>query len=558
MSGLSQTVEWKALESHASEMKQLHLRDLLQDSSRSESLVLEESGIYMDFSRENVTTDTISMLCNLAKASKLPEKMEAMRSGAKINSTENRSVLHVALRTPKDSGIDYNVDGQGVMGNVHSVLDKIDAFSEKVRSGEWKGCTNKELTTVIAIGIGGSYLGPEFVYEALRTDATCKASAAGRQLKFLANVDPIDAARVLDGCDAESTLVIIVSKTFTTAETMMNAKTVKKWLIDSIPGQSEGDIVGKHVIAVSTAIEKATAFGIDSNNIFGFWDWVGGRYSVCSAVGVMPLSIHFGYANVQQFLDGAHSMDKHFFETPLEENLPVVLGLIGIWNSSFMGYNTRAILPYCQALLRFAAHIQQVDMESNGKRVDMEGHDLEFEAGEIIFGEPGTNGQHSFYQLVHQGRVIPAEFIGFIKSPTPMSIPGEKVCNHDELMANYFAQPDALAYGKTIQELKSEGVAEHLLKHKEFPGNRPSLSFLFDELTAFSVGQLLALYEHRVAVQGFVWGINSFDQWGVELGKALAGNVRNQLKRSRDEAGVDIEGFNSSTATMLRRFIDRS
>jgi glucose-6-phosphate isomerase len=423
------------------------------------------------------------------------------------------------------------------------------------------GATGKPLTSVVSIGIGGSYLGPEFVFEALRTDPEASAAAEGRSLRFLANVDPVDVARALAGLNPETTLVVIVSKTFTTAETMLNARTIRRWLLDNMPRSarcSDADILRQHIAAVSTAIGKATDFGIAADNIFGFWDWVGGRYSVCSAVGVLPLSLQYGSAVVNRFLAGAHDMDRHFFESPLRTNLPVLLGLLGLWNSSFLGHSARAILPYAQALVRFAAHIQQVDMESNGKRVTADGTPLPFVAGEIVFGEPGTNGQHSFYQLLHQGRVVPAEFIGFCRSPQPVHLDGESVSNHDELMSNFFAQPDALAVGKTVAELEREGVPPHLHPHKEFPGNRPSLSLLFSELNAFSVGQLLALYEHRVAVQGFVWNVNSFDQWGVELGKVLANRVRAQLhtvRTSQDPSAVDETHFNPSTSFLLHKYL---
>jgi glucose-6-phosphate isomerase len=335
------------------------------------------------------------------------------------------------------------VDGTDVVLDVHAVLDRVEAFSDKVRSGEWVGATGKALTTVVSIGIGGSYLGPEFVFEAMKTDAAASVAASGRACKFLANVDPVDAARALSELDAETTLVIVVSKTFTTAETMLNARTVKDWLVTHVPGNA-ADIIAKHMVAVSTAVPKAVAFGIAEENIFGFWDWVGGRFSVCSAVGVLPLALHYGMHVVRDFLAGAHDMDTHFTTASLHENLPVLLGMVGLWNSSFLGHGSRAVLPYAQALIRFAAHIQQVDMESNGKRVAVDGTELPIAAGEVVFGEPGTNGQHSFYQLIHQGRTIPCEFIGYAKSPAPRSLTGEPVTNHDELMCNFFAQPDAL------------------------------------------------------------------------------------------------------------------
>lgn len=529
----------------------------MQDEKRCASFTAEHDGIYLDYSRQNLDVETFDQLIDLATEVGVPTKMEAMKTGVHINNTEDRAVGHVALRTPK--GKQFVVDGKDVVGDVHAVLDKIEDFSNRVRSGEWKGASGKALTTVLAIGIGGSFLGPEFVFEALKTDDTASAGAKGRSCRFLANVDPVDVTRALDGLDPETTLCIVVSKTFTTAETMLNARTVKNWLekyrANNLSGVDASTMIRQHMVAVSTAIPKAVAFGIAEDNIFGFWDWVGGRFSVCSAVGMLPLAIQYGMPVMRKFLDGAHAMDTHFFDAPMEENLPVLLGLLGVWNSTFRGHASRAILPYAQALVRFAAHIQQLDMESNGKRVSTDGSVLDYQCGEIIFGEPGTNGQHSFYQLIHQGRVIPAEFIGFCKSPQPIALDGEVVSNHDELMSNFFAQPDALAYGKTIDELKSSGVPPELHTHKEFEGNRPSLSLLFPELTPYTCGQLLALYEHRVAVQGFVWGINSFDQWGVELGKALAGGVRKQLSASRADAGAPVTGFNPSTTAMLARYI---
>ena len=369
---------------------------------------------------------------------------------------------------------------------------------------------------------------------------------------FLANVDPIDVARNLDGLDPETTLVVVISKTFTTAETMLNAKTVRQWLIKAM----DKEAVAHHMIAVSTNLEAVEAFGIDPTNVVGFWDWVGGRYSVWSAVGMLPLALQYGYKNMERFLAGAHAMDNHFTSAPFAKNLPVLLGLYGVWNSSFLGHSTRALLPYCQALLKLAPHVQQLDMESNGKRVDLDGKPLPFEAGEIDFGEPGTNGQHSFYQLVHQGRVIPADFIGFITSQQPKKATGYPVSNHDELMANFFAQPDALALGKTADEVAAEGIAADVVPHKVFPGNRPSNVILMDALTPYTCGALLALYEHRTAVQGFIWNINSFDQMGVELGKVLAGEVRSQLADSRKQ-DAPVKGFNPSTTALLNRYLGR-
>lgn len=565
MSAINETSQWRALGEHREAIAGLHLRNLIQDEDRCTALVVEHDGIILDFSRERVVPTTMDMLFDLANAAMLEQKIAAMASGQHINSTEDRAVLHYALRVPKSFGRSIVVDGQNVLQDVHAVLDKIDAFSSTVRSGQWLGATGKRLTNVISIGIGGSYLGPEFVYEALRVDPVAQPLAAGRRLRFLANVDPVDVFRATgegstDAFDPETTLVVIVSKTFTTAETILNAKTIRDWLLRAMPSVPAADVVRQHMVAVSTADAKAISFGIAPENIFGFWDWVGGRYSVCSAVGILPIALQYSFEIARQFLDGAHNMDQHFFETPVRFNLPINLGLLGVWNSSFLGFGARAILPYSQALTRFAAHIQQVDMESNGKRVAVDGTVMPFDCGEINFGEPGTNGQHSFYQLIHQGRIIPCEFIAFCKSQQPISIGGEVVCNHDELMSNFFAQPDALACGKTPSELEAEGVNPVLIPHKEFAGNRPSLSLLLPELSAYRCGQLLALYEHRVAVQGFIWGINSFDQWGVELGKVLATKVRNQITASRSGDAVsrngEISGFNPSTTFLLQRYLN--
>ena len=395
---------WKALVEHAANTKDVHLRELLKDEQRSKEMFLEAEGIMLDYSRQRVTSDTMDLLEQLAEAAKLDKKIEAMRAGQPINITENRAVMHVALRAQADEVL--KVDGANVVPAVHEVLNRISKFSDAVRSGDHVGCTGKRLTQVVAIGIGGSYLGPEFVHEALKTDPTSKAAAAGRTLHFLANVDPVDVARSLEGYDPETTLVVVISKTFTTAETMMNAATVKDWLVKSIsasnPKVETASIARQHIVACSANVKGAEAFGIDGANVFGFWDWVGGRYSVCSAVGVVPLALQYGFPVVREFLDGANSMDRHFFTAPPRVNLPVILGLLGVWNSTFLGHSSRALLPYSQALVRFAAHIQQVDMESNGKRVAMDGSVVPFPTGEVNFGEPGTNGQHSFYQLIHQ------------------------------------------------------------------------------------------------------------------------------------------------------------
>nr|BAA08149.1 phosphoglucose isomerase (Pgi-b) [Oryza sativa] len=543
------TEQWKGLQAHVGAIQKTHLRDLMDDAERCKAMTAEYEGIFLDYSRQRATGETMEKLFKLAEAAKLKEKIEKMFSGDKINSTENRSVLHVALRAPRDEVI--KSDGVNVVPEVWGVKDKIKQFSETFRSGSWVGATGKALTNVVSVGIGGSFLGPLFVHAALQTDPEAAESAKGRQLRFLANVDPVDVARSIKDLDPETTLVVVVSKTFTTAETMLNARTLQWSGLSLLLGP---DAVAKHMIAVSTNLELVEKFGIDPKNAFAFWDWVGGRYSVCSAVGVLPLSLQYGFPIVQKFLEGAASIDKHFRSSSFEKNIPVLLGLLSVWNVSFLGYPARAILPYSQALEKFAPHIQQLSMESNGKGVSIDGVQLPFESGEIDFGEPGTNGQHSFYQLIHQGRVIPCDFIGVVKSQQPVYLKGEIVSNHDELMSNFFAQPDALAYGKTPEQLHSEKVPEHLISHKTFQGNRPSLSLLLPSLSAYEIGQLLSIYEHRIAVQGFLWGINSFDQWGVELGKSLASQVRKSLHASRME-GKPVQGFNSSTASLLTRYL---
>lgn len=557
-----ETSEWEKLIEHVKVVKGQHLRELLRNEKRSDSLFVEvdnELGndIFLDYSRQLVTDKTMELLFKLANVCNLKDKIKALAEGKKINTTENRAVLHMALRAKKDSC--FSVDGKNVMLDVHSVLDRISRFAESVRGGKWVGATGKVLSNVVSIGIGGSYLGPEFLAEALKTDKIAKAAANGRTLRFLANVDPVDVMRALDGLDPETTLVIVCSKTFTTAETMLNARTVRAWLESGM--KEYENVSSKHIVACSANVSGAKAFGILPENVFGFWDWVGGRYSVSSAIGMLPISLQYGYQIARAFLDGAAEIDNHFIDADLSSNLPVIMGLLSVWNSTFLGYPARALLPYSQALLRFPAHIQQVDMESNGKRVTLDGTVVPFDAGEINFGEPGTNGQHSFYQLLHQGRIVPCDFIGSCISQQPVDRTSkcggvELVTNHDELMSNFFAQPDALAIGKSKSDLKAEGVPEKLWSHKEFPGNRPSLSLLFSRMDAYSLGQLLSIYEHRTAVQGFIWGINSFDQWGVELGKVLAKRVRGELAKNNIEGGsISYENFNSSTARLLRRYV---
>jgi len=544
---------WSDLFAQAAKMKGTHLRTLLQDQARNDTMFVKSSGMVMDYCREKVDAETMSKLFALAEKADVDGKKKAMYGGARVNPTEGRPALHVALRAARDAVIE--TDGKNVVPDVWKVLDGMKAFSDKVRSGEFKGHTGKTLTDVVAVGIGGSYLGVEFVYEALRTDPEAAAAAKGRRLRFLANVDPIDFKRCMEGLNAETTLVLVVSKTFTTAETMLNAKTVKEWLIKEL---GSPDCIAKHVAACSTALDKTAAFGIDPANVFGFWDWVGGRFSCWSAVGTLPLSLQYGFDMVQQFHEGGRAMDEHFMTAPKEQNLPLLMGLLSVWNCSVLGYEGCAILPYCQALVRFVPHIQQLDMESNGKRVTMDGSEVPVSTGAIYFGEPGTNGQHSFYQLMHQGRCIPAEFIGFSASQNPVHLPGEPVSNHDELMSNFFAQPDALALGKTAEELKAEGVPDNLVAHKTFPGDRPSLSLLLPKCNAHWLGQLLALYEHRTAVQGWVWDINSFDQWGVQLGKVLATEVRNYLVDARG-GGADDAKFASMTGptkALLKKYLE--
>lgn len=549
---IAYTPEWAGLREHVKEIEKLYLGELLADDTRTELLIKEHNNVYCDFTRQRVNATTLKLLLDLAEKAHLKEKIDGMMSGDILNKTEDRAVLHVATRARRDQEI--MVNGKNVVPEVWEILDKIKGFSEKFRSGEWCGVTGKPLKNVVAVGIGGSFLGPAFVHTSLRTEPTAQSAANGRKLRFLANVDPIDVARALDGLHQEETLVVIISKTFTTAETMLNARTLRTWLTTELGEES----VAKHMVAVSTNVELVTEFGIDPDNTFGFWDWVGGRYSVCSAVGMLPLSLQYGFDIMEQFLMGANDMDTHFATAPFEENLPVLLGLFSVWNVSFLGYSTRAILPYCQALAKLAPHIQQVSMESNGKGVDMNGNPLPFDSGEVDFGEPGTNGQHSFYQLIHQGRIVPCELIGIVRSQQSVYLKDEKVSNHDELMCNFFAQADALAYGKTPVQLRAEGVAEHLIPHKTFTGNRPSLTIMLLQLDAYAVGQLLAMYEHRVAVQGFIWGINSFDQWGVELGKVLAKNIRSTMreKRTQNLKVDEADGYNSSTTRLINKYLE--
>jgi glucose-6-phosphate isomerase len=549
---VNSTPEWKDLEAKAEQIKNgPHLREMLKDSKRSEEFIMKIDNMVIDFSRQRMSTEALAGLRKLAEKAGVKDKIKQMMTGEKINTSEKRSVLHTALRAKRSESL--VVDGEDVVKQVWEVLDQIKAFSDSVRAGNHVGVTGKKIKNFIAVGIGGSYLGPAFMHEALRFERNAMESSEGFNLRFLSNVDPTDSVIATQGLDPAETMVIVVSKTFTTGETMLNARTVRGWLEDAL-GTDEA-VVRQHMIACSSAVDKVEAFGISKENIFPFWDWVGGRYSVCSSVGAVPLALQYGFDVVEMFLEGCNNVDHHFLSAPLEENVPVMMGLIGVWNNNFFGYQSRVINPYSMNLAKFAAHIQQVDMESNGKRVTANGEELPFNVGEVNFGEPGTNGQHSFFQLLHQGQVVPCDFIGFCENPNPVCLGSETLSNHDELMANFFAQPDALAMGKTLEQCLASGETAEIAPHKVFSGNRPSNIFLIDRLDPFTMGQLLALYEHRTAVQGFIWGINSFDQFGVELGKALSGDVRKKIEQCRyEECDVD-DAFNPSTSTMLKHYL---
>lgn len=555
------TAEWRRLMTHAKYIKRMHLRDVMSDAERAETLTAEFEGSFLDYSRMQVSPRTMQLLFALARRQKLQQKIAAMCRGDKINNTEDRAVLHTALRAARDDD-PIIVDGVNVVEEVHKVLDKVKSFSEAVRSGEQRGFRGKLIRNIVAVGIGGSYLGPEFVHEAFRTEQQHEDQDRNEyyRLRFLSNVDPVDVRRTLYDLDPEETLIIVISKTFTTAETMLNARTARQWLWDAMG--KDPKVVESHMAACasSSAAEEVAKFGISKEHIFEFWDWVGGRYSVCSSVGALPLSLKYGYGMFERFLSGARSIDIHYQHAPLDRNLPVLMGLLGVWNMSFMGYRTRTILPYAEALLKLPAHIQQLAMESNGKRVTVDGHAIDYEVGQIDFGEPGTNGQHSFFQLLHMGQVCPAEFIGFIESQHHLHVEGEMIASHDELMANFFAQPDALAIGKTPEELEAEGCPPDLIPHRTFLGNRPSLSLLIPKVNAYYLGQILALYEHRTATEGFMWDINSFDQWGVELGKKLASVVRKRMHSFR--SGLQKHGpagqFTPSTQRLMSRYLEHS
>ena len=532
---LTQRPGWRALQAHYEQIKDTHLRAMFaQDPRRGERLVAEGAGLYLDYSKHRVTDETIRLLVQLAEESGLRERTEAMFTGQTINVTEGRAVLHVALRAPRSQSI--VVDGQDVVPEVHAVLDRMAAFAERVRSGAWTGHTGKRIRNVVTNGIGGSDLGPVMAYEALRHYADRSMT-----LRFVSNVDGTDLVEATRDLDPAETLFIVASKTFTTIETMTNARTAREWLVH---GLGDERAVAKHFVAVSTNATEVTAFGIDTDNMFGFWDWVGGRYSMDSAIGLSTM-LAIGPDGFREMLDGFHAMDQHFRSTPFGQNLPVLMGLLAVWYADFFGAETVAVLPYDQYLKRFPAYLQQLTMESNGKHVTLDGSVVDYDTGAIYWGEPGTNGQHSFFQLIHQGtRLIPADFLGFCQTLNPLGR------HHDLLMANLFAQTEALAFGKTVEEVRAGGTPEWLAPHRTFEGNRPTSTILAERLTPRTLGTLVALYEHSVFTQGVIWGIDSFDQWGVELGKVLATRIAGELERQED---ADL-AHDSSTNMLIRRY----
>jgi glucose-6-phosphate isomerase len=533
---LTQRPAWKALAAHHKQIQKLPLRKLFaDDAKRGQRFTAEAAGLFLDFSKNCITDQTLKLLLQLAGESGLRGKMDAMFSGAKINVTENRAVLHVALRAPKGETI--LVDGKNVVPEVQAVLGKMAGFSHRVRSGEWKGHTGKRIKNVINIGIGGSDLGPVMAYEALK-----HYSERSLTFRFVSNVDGTDFVEATRDLDPAETLFIISSKTFTTLETMTNAQSARDWLLAGLGGEAKA--VAKHFVAVSTNAEKVSAFGIDTTNMFGFWDWVGGRYSMDSAIGLSTM-LAVGPDNFRALLAGFHKMDEHFRTAPFEKNLPVLMGLLSVWNNDFLGAQTVAVLPYEQYLKRFPAYLQQLTMESNGKHVTLDGKKVNYQTGPVYWGEPGTNGQHSFYQLIHQGtRLIPCDFIAFGHALTPLGR------HHDILLANVFAQAEALAFGKTAAEVKAEGTPDWLVPHRVFEGNRPSNVILADRLTPEVLGQFVALYEHSVFTQGAIWNIDSFDQWGVELGKVLAQRIVPELE---SETASKLK-HDSSTNNLIRRY----
>jgi glucose-6-phosphate isomerase len=533
---LTERPAWNALVAHHHQIEDVHLRTLFaQDASRGERLTVEGAGLFLDYSKNRVTDDTLRLLVQLARECGLRGRIDAMFRGDRINITEQRAVLHVALRAPRDASI--VVDGTNVVPDVHAVLDKMAGFAARVRSGEWRGQTGTRIRNVVNIGIGGSDLGPVMAYEALRH--YCDRSM---RFRFVSNVDGADLVEATRDLEPAETLFIVSSKTFTTLETMTNAGSAREWLLAGLGGDQTA--VAKHFVAVSTAAEKVSAFGIDTANMFGFWEWVGGRYSMDSAIGLSTM-IAVGPDHFRAMLDGFHRMDEHFRSAPFEQNLPVLMGLLAIWYADFFGAETVAVLPYENYLKRFPAYLQQLTMESNGKCVTLDGEAVNYDTSPVYWGEPGTNGQHSFYQLIHQGtRLIPCDFIAFADALTPLGR------HHDILLANVFAQAEALAFGKTAAQVEAEGTAAALVPHRVFHGNRPSNTILADRLTPTVLGSLVALYEHSVFTQGVIWNVNPFDQWGVELGKALAQAIIPELE---SPAAPRLE-HDSSTNNLIRRY----
>jgi glucose-6-phosphate isomerase len=533
---LTKRATWKALEQHATRVRDVHLRTLFDgDPTRGERLTAEAAGLFLDYSKNRITDETIRLLARLADECGLRARIDAMFRGEKINITEGRAVLHVALRAPRDASI--LVDGHDVVPDVHAVLDAMAAFADRVRSGKWKGHTGRRLRNVVNIGIGGSDLGPVMAYEALRhySDRTLT-------FRFVSNVDGIDLVEATRDLEPAETLFIVASKTFTTQETMTNAESARDWLLAGLGGDAAA--VARHFVAVSTNAAKVSAFGIDTANMFGFWDWVGGRYSMDSAIGLSTM-IATGPDGFREMLDGFHRMDEHFRTAPFEKNLPVLLGLLTVWYTDFFGAETIAVLPYENYLKRFPAYLQQLTMESNGKQVTLDGEPVDYATSPIYWGEPGTNGQHSFYQLIHQGtRLIPCDFIAFAHALTPLGR------HHDILLANVLAQAEALAFGKTADEVKAEGTPAALVPHRVFEGNRPSNTILADRLTPALLGALIALYEHSVFTQSVIWNVNPFDQWGVELGKALAQAIVAEI----ESADAPALPHDSSTNNLIRRY----
>jgi glucose-6-phosphate isomerase len=536
---ITSTPEWQALAAHAEQTRAVHLRTLFADDpSRGQTMALEVGDLYLDYSKHRITAETLRLLAALARRAGVEARRDAMFAGEKINVTEQRAVLHVALRAPRGTVIE--VDGADVVPGVHEVLDRMGRFSDQVRSGGWTGHTGRRIRNIVNIGIGGSDLGPAMAYEALEN-----YSDRSLTFRFVSNIDGTDFWEATRDLDPAETMFIVVSKTFTTLETMTNAATAKAWLLDALGDEAA---VARHFVAVSTNHDAVAAFGIDPSNMFGFWDWVGGRYSYDSAVG-LSLMIAIGAEQFGEMLAGFHAMDVHFRTAPVERNMPILMGLIGLWYDDFFGAETLAVLPYDQYLAKFPAYLQQLDMESNGKSVTLAGDAVTMSTGPIVWGQPGTNGQHAYYQLIHQGtRLIPADFIGFARAAHPLGP------HHDLLMANFLAQPEALAFGKTADEVRAEGVPEHQVAARTFAGNHPTSSILATALTPGVLGQLVALYEHKVFTQGAIWDINSFDQWGVELGKKLAGTIADELEPGGAETGGAGHVHDSSTSELIARY----